>query len=244
MFYLRIKAEMEQALYPGSASPRSTSCSRGRCYGWRRKVRPLELLAAAVMPLINPLLVGSQSAKRAISARDVAAAMVARGPFGPQGRVPIYVPGDAGTRAIEARARLAGHSPRHRDAEPVAQPDQRGTDQHGRRRRELRTLVDLPGVADFHEARHEEHRQAVTRPSGSRPRSAATPRRCRRTPARAGPARSRCAAISGGSVSQSKSGAARGERERREREEHERGRRPERRIAERIALAAVMHAAR
>jgi hypothetical protein len=48
----------------------------GLLFGLRRQMRPLELLAMLVMPLIGPFLVGSQAAKRGISARDVAAAMI------------------------------------------------------------------------------------------------------------------------------------------------------------------------
>jgi uncharacterized protein YbjT (DUF2867 family) len=76
VFYLRIKGEMEQALI-GIGFSAVDIMQPGPLYGWRRQIRPLELVAAVLMPLINPLLMGTQAAKRGISAREVAAAMIA-----------------------------------------------------------------------------------------------------------------------------------------------------------------------
>jgi uncharacterized protein YbjT (DUF2867 family) len=75
VFYLRTKGEMEQAVSE-LGFPAVDIMQPGPLYGWRRQIRPLELVAALLMPLINPALVGTQSAKRGIPARDVAAAMV------------------------------------------------------------------------------------------------------------------------------------------------------------------------
>jgi uncharacterized protein YbjT (DUF2867 family) len=49
----------------------------GLLLGARAQVRPLELAATIVMPLVNPLLFGSLAQYRGISAADVAAAMLA-----------------------------------------------------------------------------------------------------------------------------------------------------------------------
>lgn len=84
VFYLRTKGEMEQALAElGFASV--DIMQPGPLLGWRRQIRPLELVAAVFMPLVNPLLVGSQVAKRSISARSVAAAMIAAARSGRKG---------------------------------------------------------------------------------------------------------------------------------------------------------------
>ena len=44
--------------------------------GWRGEVRPLELAASAIMPLVNPFLTGKREPFRGIPARTVANAMV------------------------------------------------------------------------------------------------------------------------------------------------------------------------
>jgi hypothetical protein len=44
--------------------------------GWRKEIRPLELVASVLMPAINPLLLGKREPFRGISARTVGAAMV------------------------------------------------------------------------------------------------------------------------------------------------------------------------
>jgi uncharacterized protein YbjT (DUF2867 family) len=74
-FYLRTKAEMEagvEALGFESLDILQPSL----LLSWRSEMRPLELLAAACMPLLNPLLRGRYLPYRAISARTVAAALV------------------------------------------------------------------------------------------------------------------------------------------------------------------------
>jgi uncharacterized protein YbjT (DUF2867 family) len=74
-FYLRTKAEMEDALQAvGFASLDILQPSV--LLGLRRQMRPLELGAILLMPLVNPFLRGEREAYRAISAKTVAAAIV------------------------------------------------------------------------------------------------------------------------------------------------------------------------
>jgi len=74
-FYLRTKGEMERALAAlGFAG--LDILQPGVLLGWRREMRPLELIARLFMPLVNPLLVGSSAVYRGIPARTVALAMV------------------------------------------------------------------------------------------------------------------------------------------------------------------------
>jgi uncharacterized protein YbjT (DUF2867 family) len=73
--YLRTKGEMEEQLVSlGFESLDILQPSLLR--GWRGEVRPLELAALAVMPLLGPLLRGKYLRYRAISARIVGAAML------------------------------------------------------------------------------------------------------------------------------------------------------------------------
>ena len=84
VFYLRTKGEMEQGLAELGFQGVDVM-QPGPLFGWRRQVRPLELVAAVLMPLVNPFLLGSQAAKRGISARDVAAAMLGAARSGRRG---------------------------------------------------------------------------------------------------------------------------------------------------------------
>jgi uncharacterized protein YbjT (DUF2867 family) len=74
-FYLRTKGEMEQAL-AGVGFVSLDILQPSLLLGWRREIRPLELAAIAVMPLVNPFLNGKREPLRGIPARTVAAAMV------------------------------------------------------------------------------------------------------------------------------------------------------------------------
>ena len=74
-FYLRVKGEMEQALEVLSF-PSLDILQPGPILGWRRDIRPAELLAAAFMPVVNPFLTGTRMNYRGIGARTVAAAML------------------------------------------------------------------------------------------------------------------------------------------------------------------------
>jgi uncharacterized protein YbjT (DUF2867 family) len=83
--YLRVKGEVEQAL-ERMGFPALDILQPGPLLGWRRKdVRPLELLASALMPLANPFLTGSRMAFRGISARTVAGAAVGAARSGRRG---------------------------------------------------------------------------------------------------------------------------------------------------------------
>ncbi len=74
-FYLRTKGEVEQALM-GVGFQCLDILQPSVLLGWRREIRPLELAASAVMPLVNPFLTGKREPFRGIPARTVAAAMV------------------------------------------------------------------------------------------------------------------------------------------------------------------------
>lgn len=84
LFYLRTKGEMEEAV-AGLGFACVDIMQPGLLFGMRRQLRPVELLSMLVMPLINPLLMGSQVAKRGISARDVATAMISAARSGRKG---------------------------------------------------------------------------------------------------------------------------------------------------------------
>ena len=74
-FYLRTKGEMEEAVV-GLGFPSLDILQPSILLGWRGEVRPLELAASALMPLVNPFLTGKREPFRGIPARTVAAAMV------------------------------------------------------------------------------------------------------------------------------------------------------------------------
>ena len=74
-FYLRTKGEMEAALVNvGFVS--LDILQPGLLLGFRHQMRPLELGAMVVMPLVNPFLRGNREAFRAIGAKTVGAAVV------------------------------------------------------------------------------------------------------------------------------------------------------------------------
>jgi len=74
-FYLRVKYETEQALEQmGFAALDILQPSL--LVGWRRDMRPAELAAQAILPLVNPFLTGARERFRAISARTVALAVI------------------------------------------------------------------------------------------------------------------------------------------------------------------------
>jgi len=74
-FYLRTKGEMEQQLQALRFESLDI-LQPSLLLGWRREIRPLELAATLVLPLVNPLLVGKYRPYRAISARTLGAAML------------------------------------------------------------------------------------------------------------------------------------------------------------------------
>ncbi len=83
-FYLRVKAEMEQAL-EALRFPALDIMQPGPLLGFRRELRPRELAVTLLMPLVNPLLTGARLAYRGISAQDVAAAMLGAARSGRRG---------------------------------------------------------------------------------------------------------------------------------------------------------------
>jgi uncharacterized protein YbjT (DUF2867 family) len=75
-FYLRTKGEMEQAL-TGIGFGCLDILQPSVLLGWRRsEIRPAELAATLLMPLVNPFLLGKRQPFRTIAAHTVAAAMV------------------------------------------------------------------------------------------------------------------------------------------------------------------------
>jgi uncharacterized protein YbjT (DUF2867 family) len=83
-FYLRTKGEMEQALErTGFASLDILQPSV--LLGARREMRPLELVARVLAPLVNPLLLGKYKNYRGISSRTVAQAMLGAARSGRRG---------------------------------------------------------------------------------------------------------------------------------------------------------------
>jgi uncharacterized protein YbjT (DUF2867 family) len=98
-FYLRTKGEMEERV--AAAGFESLDILQpSLLLGWRSEMRPLELAARAVAPLLSPLLRGNYLAYRAISARTVGMAMLGATRSGRRG-VQRYT-----YEGIEALARL------------------------------------------------------------------------------------------------------------------------------------------
>jgi uncharacterized protein YbjT (DUF2867 family) len=109
-FYLRTKGEMEEDL-EGVGFESLDILQPSMLLAWRAEMRPLELVASAVMPLAAPLLRGKYAPYRAISARTVAAAMLGATRSGRRG-VQRYT-----YEGIQALARLS--SPRTRPPAPA-----------------------------------------------------------------------------------------------------------------------------
>jgi uncharacterized protein YbjT (DUF2867 family) len=103
-FYLRTKGQMERGL-EALGFEALDILQPGLLIGWRREMRPLELLAIAFMPLINPLLRGKYLLYRGIPARTVGAAMLGATRSGRRG-VQRYT-----YQGIEALARLTPPRP-------------------------------------------------------------------------------------------------------------------------------------
>jgi uncharacterized protein YbjT (DUF2867 family) len=74
-FYLRVKGETEAAL-ERLDFPALDILQPSLMLGLRREMRPLELAAQIVMPVVNPFLTGARERYRAISARTVALAVI------------------------------------------------------------------------------------------------------------------------------------------------------------------------
>jgi uncharacterized protein YbjT (DUF2867 family) len=74
-FYLRTKGEMEEAI-TAVGFPSVDILQPGLLSGPRKEMRPLELMARIVMPMINPMLTGKREQYRAIPAEVVARGML------------------------------------------------------------------------------------------------------------------------------------------------------------------------
>jgi len=111
-FYLRTKGDMEQELETLGFESLDI-LQPALLLAWRSEMRPLELAARALMPLVNPLLCGKYLPYRGISARTVGAAMVGATRSGRRG-VQRYT-----YEGIEALSRMA---PRARAAAPAKAP--------------------------------------------------------------------------------------------------------------------------
>jgi uncharacterized protein YbjT (DUF2867 family) len=98
--YLRTKGEIEQRLAELCFDSLDI-LQPSLLIGWRREMRPLELAARLIAPLVNPLLVGRYLPYRAIVARTVGAAMLGALYLGRRG-VQRYT-----YEGIEALARIA-----------------------------------------------------------------------------------------------------------------------------------------
>jgi uncharacterized protein YbjT (DUF2867 family) len=104
-FYLRTKGEMEQQLLNVGFESLDI-LQPSLLLGWRGEVRPLELAALAVMPVLNPLLRGKYLPYRSISARALGAAMLGAIRSGRRG-VQRY-----DWEGLQSLARLGGQRPR------------------------------------------------------------------------------------------------------------------------------------
>src|SRR6201987_1985811 len=109
-FYLRTKGEMEEEL-EGVGFESLDILQPSMLLAWRAEMRPLELVANALMPLIAPVLRGKYLPYPAVGARTVAAAMLGAIRSGRRG-VQRYT-----YEGIQALARLT--SPRTRPLAPA-----------------------------------------------------------------------------------------------------------------------------
>jgi uncharacterized protein YbjT (DUF2867 family) len=75
IFYMRVKGETEEAV-AALGYPALHIFRPGLLLGQRAESRPLETLGMALMPLLNPLMLGPAKAYRGIPADTVAAAMI------------------------------------------------------------------------------------------------------------------------------------------------------------------------
>jgi uncharacterized protein YbjT (DUF2867 family) len=112
-FYLRTKGEMQEEL-EGIGFESLDILQPSMLLAWRAEMRPLELLASALMPLAAPLLRGKYAPYRAIAASTVAAAMLGATRSGRRG-VQRYT-----YEGIQALARLT--TPRSRPLTPAKAP--------------------------------------------------------------------------------------------------------------------------
>jgi uncharacterized protein YbjT (DUF2867 family) len=83
-FYLRTKGDMEEGLMQMNMEALDI-LQPGALLGWRREIRPLEVVLRVLMPIVNPFLLGSMTVYRGISGRTVALAMLGAARSGRRG---------------------------------------------------------------------------------------------------------------------------------------------------------------
>lgn len=106
-FYLRVKGETEAELAKlGFASLDLLQPSL--LLGWRRELRPLELLAMVAMPILSPLMLGEAQRYRAVSAETVARALLGAERAGRKGIQRYTHRGILELAAVAGRATRAG----------------------------------------------------------------------------------------------------------------------------------------
>jgi uncharacterized protein YbjT (DUF2867 family) len=115
-FYLRVKGEMEAALEVLDF-PALDILQPGPLLGWRGELRPGELLASLVMPVLNPLLGGTRMPYRGITARKVALAAIGAARSGRRG---VYRYTYAGLQALAASKPVRAAPPINPKAQPGA----------------------------------------------------------------------------------------------------------------------------
>ena len=108
-FYLRTKGEMEQQL-EGLGFESLDILQPSMLLGWRREMRPLELIGIALMPLVNPLLGGNYAVYRGISATHGRQGDARGDALGPSRPAALHL---GGHRGAVARHVLRGRA-RHR----------------------------------------------------------------------------------------------------------------------------------
>ena len=75
-FYLRVKGELENAIFAMSGLDNACAVRPSLLLGEREEMRPAEKLAGVLSPFLSPLLVGRLSKYKPIEAADVAAKMI------------------------------------------------------------------------------------------------------------------------------------------------------------------------
>ena len=115
-FYLRVKGEMEQALEAMQFAALDI-LQPGPLLGFRRELRPREILLTLGMPLLNPLLGGAREPYRGISARNVAAAALGAARSGRRG---VYRYTYAALQALAASKPVRTPPPVNPKAQPRA----------------------------------------------------------------------------------------------------------------------------
>jgi|SRR5579863_533203 len=104
-FYLHTKGEMEQAV-EGVGFESLDILQPSMLLSWRSEMRPLEFLATALLPLVNPLLHGKYLPYRGISAATVGAAMLGATRSGRRGVQRYTYEGIRALARLTPRARI------------------------------------------------------------------------------------------------------------------------------------------